>query len=84
MDFDRRTEELIAIGAAVAANCSACLEHHLAEARKAGLGEHDIARAAGIGKAVRKGAAAQIDRIAAGLRPGEAARAAPAGPGCCG
>lgn len=83
MTFERRTEELIAIGAAVGANCSGCLEYHFAEARKAGLDETDIAGAIEVGKAVRKGAASQIDKVAAKLRAGESAGAATAPRACC-
>ena len=84
MSLDCRTEELVAIGAAVGANCGTCLEHHVAEARKAGLGDADIARATQIGRAVRKGAASQIEKVAARLRLGETAGAASAARACCG
>lgn len=69
MKLDHRTAELIALGAAVGANCKACLEHHLGEARRAGADEEDIVDAVEVGKAVRRGAASQVDKVAARLRP---------------
>jgi len=73
MKLDQRMVELIALGAAVGANCKACLEYHLGEARKAGADDEEIADAVEVGKAVRRGAASQVDKVAAKLRPEGAA-----------
>ena len=50
------TEELIALGASVAAHCTPCLNHHFAKAREMGLAEEDIRHALEIGRMVARGA----------------------------
>ncbi len=37
-----RDRELVALGAALGSNCVACVEYHVAEARKAGLDDGEI------------------------------------------
>jgi AhpD family alkylhydroperoxidase len=68
MNFDEKTMRLIAVGASVAANCQACLLANAAKARENGADEAEIAEAIGIGKSVRAGAAAKMDKYVAGLR----------------
>jgi AhpD family alkylhydroperoxidase len=89
MTFDERLTELIALGAATAANCAACLEHHVGKARKIGVPAEEIDGALEVGRRIRQGAASTLDRVAASL--GAAPTAAPptaAAParahGCCG
>lgn len=82
MKLDHRVVELIALGAAVGANCKACLEYHLGEARKAGVDDEEIVDAVEVGKAVRRGAASQVDKIAAKLRPEGLAEAQTQSRGC--
>jgi AhpD family alkylhydroperoxidase len=89
MTFDTRLTELIALGAAVAANCAACLEHHVGKAREIGLPAEEVEAALEVGRRIRQGAAGALDRVAAGLGtvpPAAAATAAPAraARGCCG
>jgi AhpD family alkylhydroperoxidase len=89
MTFDARLTELIALGSATAANCTACLEHHLAKAREIGLPAEEIEAALDVGRRVRQGAAGGFDRVAAGLgmSASAAAASAPTGRaahGCCG
>lgn len=89
MTFDTRLTELIALGAAVAANCAACLEHHVGKAREIGLPAEEVEAALEVGRRVRQGAAGALDRVAALLGtapPAAAATAAPAraARGCCG
>jgi AhpD family alkylhydroperoxidase len=62
MTFDNRTTELIAIGASVAANCQSCVEYHLAKAAEYGIEQSELVQASEIGRMVRKGAAANVDR----------------------
>jgi AhpD family alkylhydroperoxidase len=62
MTFDNRTTELIAIGASVAASCQSCVEYHLAKAAECGIEQNELAQAVEIGRMVRKGAAANVDR----------------------
>ena len=89
MTFDARLTELIALGAATAANCAACLEHHVGKAREVGLSAEEIEAALDVGRRVRQGAAGALDRVAArlGVTASAAAAAAPpprAARGCCG
>ncbi len=60
--MDRRTKELIAVGASIAANCQPCLEYHVAQARENGADDRDIAAAVAVGKTVGKGAAGKMDQ----------------------
>jgi AhpD family alkylhydroperoxidase len=92
MTFDNRTTELIAIGASVAANCQSCVEHHLAKAAEYGIEQSELVQAVEIGRMVRKGAAANVDRAvdrllhtngsAADSTPGD--RSPVGEPACCG
>jgi len=88
MTFDARLTELIALGAATAANCAACLEHHVAKARETGLPGEEIEAALDVGRRVRQGAASALDRVAArlGVAASAATASAPAraARGCCG
>lgn len=83
MKLDTRITELIATGASVAANCRPCLEYHVGKARESGADDEDITQAVEVGRLVRRGAAAQLDKFAAGLRAGSLPAAAGA-TGCCG
>ena len=65
--MDTRTKELIAVGAAVTANCVPCLRYHFEQAWKAGVGEAEIRTAINIGRMVRKGAAGKWDEEATAL-----------------
>lgn len=56
MKLDIQTRWLIAVGASVAANCLACLEHTAGEATRAGADEIAIAAAIEVAKTVRHGA----------------------------
>ncbi|OGL00289.1 MAG: hypothetical protein A3E31_15040 [Candidatus Rokubacteria bacterium RIFCSPHIGHO2_12_FULL_73_22] len=89
MTFDARLTELLALGAATAANCAACLEHHVGKAREVGVSPEEIEAALDVGRRVRQGAAGALDRVAArlGVTASAAAAAAPtarAARGCCG
>lgn len=87
MTFDARLTELIALGAATAANCAACLEHHAGKAREIGLPAEEIEAAVEVGRRVRQGAAGALDRMAARLgMPASPATASTArgARGCCG
>jgi AhpD family alkylhydroperoxidase len=89
MRLDARVTELIALGAATAANCTTCLEHHMAKAQDIGLSAEEITAALEVGRRVRQGAASSLDRVA--VRLGVNAVATPASApttrvarGCCG
>lgn len=85
MKLDLRVQELIAVGASVTANCQPCLQYHSAKALENGVAADEVAEAIEVGKAVRKGASARMDKFAAGLA-GPACSGAAAGTGaavCC-
>lgn len=86
MTFDTRLTELIALGAATAANCAACLEHHVGKAREIGLPAEEVEAALEVGRRVRQGAADALDRVAArlGMTASATAPTARAARGCCG
>jgi alkylhydroperoxidase/carboxymuconolactone decarboxylase family protein YurZ len=82
MPLDERLLRLIAIGASISANCQPCLEHNLGRARACGAPGDEIAQAIEVGRLVRQGAAARVDRLAAELSP-TAASLPPAAPCSC-
>lgn len=86
MPFDARLTELIALGAATAANCVACLEHHVGKAREIGLPAEEVEAALEVGRRVRHGAAAALDRAVTrlGMTASAAAPTARTARGCCG
>ena len=63
--LDEKTRELVAIGAAITANCQPCLEYHTAKAHELGVSDEDMLEAVKVGQQVRRGASAKIDRFAA-------------------
>jgi len=62
--METRIKELVAIGAAVTANCQPCLAYHVAKAQTAGASLREIDAAISVGKMVRTGAASKTDRFA--------------------
>jgi AhpD family alkylhydroperoxidase len=73
--------ELIALGAAVAANCETCFKFHYGEARKLGVSVQDLLQAAETGLQVQQAPHDAMLALARKLLLGETA-AAPGG-GCC-
>jgi AhpD family alkylhydroperoxidase len=67
VSLDNRILELIAVGASVAANCQPCLEYNVDKAREFGADGQEIAEAIEVGKRVRQGAAAKLDKLALSL-----------------
>lgn len=90
MKFDERTTELLALAASVAANCQACVEYHVGKATESGVSQDELAQVVEIGRMVRRGAAANVDKVADGLLQNEPAStgsrtpAASNASGCCG
>lgn len=78
-------EELVAIGAAVAANCEPCLKYHLQKAREMGLTDDQLRAAITVARKVKETPARLIleaaDRL---LGSGDQASPEPAKAGCCG
>lgn len=62
--LDVRTEELIAIGAALAANCEPCLRYHVRRGAEAGCAPEAMRRAAEIGHAVKATPTRLLARLA--------------------
>jgi AhpD family alkylhydroperoxidase len=85
MKLDTRIKELIAVGASVTANCQPCLQYHVSKARECGADGEEIDIAITVAKTVRKGAAAKMDDVAAGLGAATETAECGAGQGCgCG
>lgn len=81
MKPDNKLEELIAVGASVAANCQACLEFHVGKALEAGVSQDEIVAAVEVGRKVRSGAAAKMDKFAPSVIKGTPVKLA-ASEGC--
>jgi AhpD family alkylhydroperoxidase len=80
--LDDKIKELVAVGAAITANCQPCLEYHSAKARELGVADDDIFEAIKVAQQVRRGATAKIDRFAAEHVSGQKEVVAPAGCEC--
>ncbi len=65
--MDNRIKRLIAVGASVTANCQPCLQYNVSKAKEAGVDAQEITEAIEVGKMVRKGAAANMDKFASRL-----------------
>ncbi len=84
MELESRIQALIAVGAAVSANCQPCLQSTVALAVESGASEREIADAMEVGKRIRRGAASKMDKFASALQLVNPS-AATAGTGCdCG
>ena len=73
-----KNQELIALGASIAAQCEPCLKHHVAKARELGLGEEDIQQAIEIGRMVKLAATSAFREYEK-----QAIAQAQAGESCC-
>jgi AhpD family alkylhydroperoxidase len=62
---DRKTKELIAIGASLAAKCQGCLEGHIKKALKFGAAREEISEAIAIAIGVNAAAIVDLSDIAA-------------------
>ena len=58
--YTHAVEELVALGAAIAANCEPCFTYHFQEARKAGVSRDDIVRAVATARQVKEAATGVI------------------------
>jgi AhpD family alkylhydroperoxidase len=70
--LDEKTKGLIAVGAAITANCQSCLEVRSGKARELGATDAEILAAIEVAKQVRTGAASKMDRFASELMGSEA------------
>jgi AhpD family alkylhydroperoxidase len=69
MELECRIQALIAVGAAVSANCQPCLQSAVTLAAESGASEQETAEAIEVGKRVRRGAASKMDKFAFELQP---------------
>ena len=82
MQLEERIMRLVAVGAAITANCQSCLEANIAKARENGCDEQEIAEAIWVGKMIRRGAATAMDRFAACQSQAGSPAGAPSAEGC--
>lgn len=69
MELESRIQALIAVGAAISANCQPCFQSAVTLAVESGANEREIAEAIEVGKGVRRGAASKMDKFAAEPQP---------------
>jgi AhpD family alkylhydroperoxidase len=65
--MDTKTKLLIAVGAAVVANCQPCLKTLLKKTKDAGITEKEILETVGVARVIRKNAQTQVDKFLAGI-----------------
>ena len=63
--YNDAVAELVAIGAAIGANCEPCFKYHFAQARKLGVTKKDIALAVAMAENVKAAPAKAIHELAA-------------------
>jgi len=79
--FTAAVGELVAIGAAIAANCEVCFKHHYNEARKLGVSNEDMCLAVETGHAVKNRSDRSVVELADRYLSVEPI---PTSSGCCG
>jgi AhpD family alkylhydroperoxidase len=84
VDYSAAVNELVAIGAAIAANCEPCLKYHYHEAQQLGVSKADMARAVETGSKVKDSPHQAILRLADRLTGAGLSQPADAGDPCCG
>ena len=62
--MDEQTKELVAMGAAAAANCHPCMDYHLAKCDELGINRTEVAAAVKVGLMVNRGAESRIRKKA--------------------
>ncbi len=62
--YTEAVQELVAIGAAIAANCDPCFRHHFDKARKLGVSKEDMARAVTTAQMVKESPARAVIELA--------------------
>ncbi len=62
--YTEAVQELVAIGAAIAANCEPCFRHHFDKARKLGVSKEDMARAVTTAQTVKESPARAVLELA--------------------
>ncbi len=80
--MEEKTKLLIAVGAALAANCQPCLKITIKKARDNGVEDKEILEAIGVARFIRRNSMAQIDRLASALGENADTDEAKGGCGC--
>ena len=62
--YTEAVQELVAIGAAIVANCEPCFRHHFDKARKLGVSKEDMARAVTTAQMVKESPARAVIELA--------------------
>lgn len=62
--YTEAVQELVALGAAIAANCEPCFKHHFDKARKLGVSREDMARAVTTARMVKESPARAVLELA--------------------
>ena len=70
--MDEQTKELVAMGAAAAANCHPCMDYHLGKCDELGIDRAEVAAAVQVGLMVNRGAEKKIRQKARELLGGAA------------
>jgi AhpD family alkylhydroperoxidase len=84
VDYSAGVNELVAIGAAIAANCEPCLKYHYYEAQQLGVSKADMARAAETGAKVKDSPHQAILRLVDRLTGAGLGKPADSSDPCCG
>jgi AhpD family alkylhydroperoxidase len=84
VDYSPAVNELVAIGAAIVANCEPCLKHHYHQAQQLGVSKADMARAVETGAKVKDSPHQAILRLADKLTGASLSNPAAASDPCCG
>ena len=84
VDYSAGVNELVAIGAAIAANCGPCLKHHYHQAQQIGVSKADMARAVEMAAKVKDSPHQAILRLADRLTEAGLGKPADASDPCCG
>jgi AhpD family alkylhydroperoxidase len=80
--LSHRDRELVALGAALAANCIPCIQYHVPEARKAGLTEAEIGEAVELAEKIKRVPADKVLETATGLLGLTGGKNTDSAPGC--
>jgi AhpD family alkylhydroperoxidase len=84
VDYSAGVNELVAIGAAIAANCEPCLKYHCHEAQQLGVSKADMVRAVETGAKVKDSPHQAILRLAGRMTGVELGKPADSSDRCCG
>jgi arsenite methyltransferase len=82
--YTSAVKELVALGAAIAANCEPCFKYHYREARQLGVSKADLARAAEMGAKVKDSPHQAILKLADRLTGSTLSKPSSESDACCG